>query len=217
MKSALRQNILKVARALFMEKGFEAVGMREIAQAVGLQPTQVYRLELSKADILAEVIIELNNELIQGLPALLATIGGDNAFERTSAYLHALYRFDIEHQPLRSVGAIYGWSWTGEYETAVIAQVWQFLSPIANWLRDDGFEDIQARCYGVWALYYVGYRRAVLKGCAAGDCLAEIRPSLALLFDHGKRTCPPSPVAPHAGATDSGRPLLNGCQLQGIH
>ncbi len=29
--------------------------MREIAQAVGLQPTQVYRLELSKADILAEV------------------------------------------------------------------------------------------------------------------------------------------------------------------
>ena len=68
MKSELRSRILSVARTLFMEKGFEAVGMREIAQAVGLQPTQVYRLELSKTDILAEVIIQLNDEVIAQLP-----------------------------------------------------------------------------------------------------------------------------------------------------
>jgi len=217
MKSALRQDILKVAKKLFMEKGFEAVGMREIAQAVGLQPTQMYRLELSKADILAEVIIDLNDELIQGLPALLASLEGVNAFERTSAYLHALYRFDIEHQPLRSVGAVYGWSWSGAYEAAVIEQVWQFLLPIANWLRDEGFADIQARCYGVWALYYVGYRRAVTKQGSADDCLAEIRPSLALLFDQGKRTCPPSPAAPDAGACQPDALLVDGCRPQGVH
>jgi hypothetical protein len=49
-------------------------------------------------------------------------------------------------------------------------------------LRDDGFDDVSARCYGVWALYYVGYRRAVLKGGSADDCLDEIRPSLKLIL-----------------------------------
>ena len=165
-----------------MKNGFECVGMRDIAQAVGLQPTQIYRLALSKSDILAEVIIDLNNELIDTLPAVLDTVQGNSALERTSDYLLALYQFDVRFQKLRSVGAIHGWSWTGDYEAAVIEQVWQFLAPIAGWLKDDGFDDIPARCYAIWALYYVGYRRAVTKGGNAAECLAEIRPSLEVLF-----------------------------------
>jgi hypothetical protein len=149
---------------------------------VGLQPTQVYRLELSKTDILAEVIIELNSELIDTLPVVLETVHGNTTLERTCGYLLALYQFDIHYQPLRSVGAIYGWSWTGDYEAAVIEQVWQFLAPIANWLKVDGFDDIPARCYAIWALYYVGYRRAVTKGGTAEECLHEIRASLTILL-----------------------------------
>lgn len=182
MTSALISKITKEARTLFMKKGFEAVGMREIAQAVGLQPTQVYRLELSKTDILAEVILALNSELIDTLPVVLETVQGNTALERTCDYLLALYQFDVLYQPLRSVGAIYGWSWTGAYEAAVIEQVWQFLAPIAGWLKGDGFDDIPARCYAIWALYYVGYRRAVTRGGNADECLAEIRPSLAILL-----------------------------------
>ena len=79
MSSALRKKIRQCARSLFMKEGYETVGMRQIAQAFGLQPTQVYRLELSKADILAEVIIELNSELIDTLPALLDTVYGKTA------------------------------------------------------------------------------------------------------------------------------------------
>jgi len=182
MKDLLKKQVLKVARTLFMKKGFEAVGMREIAQAVGLQPTQVYRLELSKTDILAEVILELNSELIDTLPVILETVRVDTALERTSDYLLALYQFDIHYQPLRSVGAIYGWSWNGAYEAAVIEQVWKILAPIAGWLKDGGYDDIPARCYGIWALYYVGYRRAVTKGASAEECLAEIHPSLVMLL-----------------------------------
>ncbi len=165
-----------------MKHGFEAVGMRDIARAVGLQPTQVYRLELTKSDILAEVIIELNNELIDTLPAVLDTVDGSTARERTCDYLLALYQFDVRFQQLRSVGAVHGWSWTGVYEAAVIEQVWQFLAPIAGWLQEDGFDDIPARCYAIWALYYVGYRRAVTKGATPEECLSEIRPSLDVLL-----------------------------------
>ncbi|MBK9345787.1 MAG: TetR family transcriptional regulator [Burkholderiales bacterium] len=113
-----------------MQKGFEAVGMREIARTLGLQPTQVYRLKLSKTDILAEVIIELNTELIAQLPTVLKTIEGNTALERTCAYLLALYRFDIAHLPLRSVGAMYGWSWSDAYEGTVVAQVMHFWRPL---------------------------------------------------------------------------------------
>ncbi len=178
----MRQKIVKVARKLFLKKGFDAVGMRDIAQALGLQPTQVYRLKLSKSDILAEIIIALNDEQIRALPVLLDTIKGNDAFERTCSYLHALYVSDIHYLPIRSVGAIYGWSWTAENETDIVAQVWQLLAPIMQWLREDGSDDIPARCYAVWSLYYVGYRRAVLKGGSADDCLAEIQPSLKLLL-----------------------------------
>jgi AcrR family transcriptional regulator len=182
MKSALRNDVLKVAKTLFLEKGFDAVGMRDIANALGLQPTQVYRLKLSKADILAELIIALNDEQIEALPAIVDALHGSNTFERTCAYLEALYRLDITYLPLRSVGAIYGWSWKQEHEAIVIAQAMQLLGPIAQWMKDDDLDDIPARCYAIWALYYVGYRRAVMRAGTAADCLAEIRPSLALLL-----------------------------------
>ncbi|MFO0121433.1 MAG: TetR/AcrR family transcriptional regulator, partial [Inhella sp.] len=67
-KDSLKADVLQAARMLFIEHGYEAVGMRDIAGAVGKQPLQLYRLKLSKADILAEVIIALNQEQIAQLP-----------------------------------------------------------------------------------------------------------------------------------------------------
>ena len=61
-KQNLRTDVINVARQLFMSKGYENVGMRDIAQVLGQQPTQVYRLNLCKADILAELILELNEK-----------------------------------------------------------------------------------------------------------------------------------------------------------
>jgi AcrR family transcriptional regulator len=182
MKDDLRQEVLMAARSLFMQKGFDAVGMREIAQAVGRQPTQVYRLKLSKIDILAEIIVALNDEQIRRLPAMLARIKGATALERTCKYLEKLYRSDIEHLPLRQLGAAYGWTWSGKYEAIIVPQVLQLLAPIAKWMAAEALEEIPARCYSVWSLYYVGYRRAVMQGGTASECLAEIRPSLALAF-----------------------------------
>lgn len=173
------------------------MGMRDIAQAMGLQPVQLYRLKLSKTDILAELVIALNEEQIRALPALLPTLQGDSAFEKCCGYLLALYTSDIKNMPLRSIGAIHGWSWTGAYESTVIDQVWKFLAPVAQWLTQDGFDDVGARCYGIWALYYVGYRGAVTKGHSAEECLAEVRPSLALLFDQGKRNVSGSNASNH--------------------
>jgi AcrR family transcriptional regulator len=158
METTFRTQLVHAARGLFLSKGYESVGMREIAQAVGKAPTQVYRLGLSKTDILAEIIIELNQEQIDRLPGLLMTLTGANAFERTCAYLLRLYESDIEYMPVRAIGAAQGWTWSTAYEEAVTAQVWELLAPIVGWLADDHVGDIPARCRAIWSLYYVGYR-----------------------------------------------------------
>jgi AcrR family transcriptional regulator len=82
-----------------MSKGYENVGMRDIAQVLGQQPTQVYRLNLCKADILAELILELNETQIAKLPTLMTEIKGDSVLEKVSSYVELLYEFDIEHLP----------------------------------------------------------------------------------------------------------------------
>ena len=36
------------------------------------------------------------------------------------------------------------------------------IKPIADALKYESFQDIQARCFAIWSLYYVGYRNAVM-------------------------------------------------------
>jgi AcrR family transcriptional regulator len=165
-----------------MERGYEAVGMRDIARAVGKQPVQIYRLNLSKIDILAEVIIGLNQEQIDQLPQLCTRVKGETLFECACAYLRELYILDIQYLPIRSVGAAFGWMWSAAYEVRVIAQVHQFIQPLADWMQEAKLDDIPARCMGIWSLYYVGYRHAVMQVGTADDCLASIKPSLRYYF-----------------------------------
>lgn len=183
MDQSLKEKVLLAAQALFMKHGYEAVGMRDIAQAVGKQPVQIYRLNLSKADILAEIIIALNQKQIDQLPLLCARIDEKRLFERACAYLLELYQQDIHYLPIRSIGASFGWMWSAEYEARVMAQVHQLIKPLVDWMQEANVDDIPARCMGIWSLYYVGYRQAVIHDGNADDCLAGIKPSLRYFLE----------------------------------
>ncbi len=174
----LKAQIVHAAKTLFMTHGYEAVGMRDIAKAVGKQPVQIYRLNLSKADILADVIIALNSEQIAELPRLYAQVTGTTLFDRICSYMKQLYTLDVQYLPIRSVGAAFGWMWSKEHEHRVIEQVGQLVKPVADWMLEAGLDDVPARCIGIWSLYYVGYRQAVIHGGNADDCLDAIKPSL---------------------------------------
>jgi len=166
-----------------MARGYEAVGMRDIALAVGRKPIQVYRLKLSKSDILAELIIELNQEQINRLPEICKRVKGLNLLDRTCSYLRELYKLDVHYLPIRSVGAAFGWMWSATYEQRVVEQVHQLVKPLVDMMLESGLDDIPARCIGIWSLYYVGYRQAVIHGGTADDCLAVIKPSLRYFLD----------------------------------
>lgn len=161
-----------------MAHGYEGIGMRDIARAVDREPIQIYRLKLSKPDILAELIIELNREQIRQLPKICKRVKGGNLFERICSYLRELYILDIHYLPLRSVGAAFGWMWSEEYEHRVTEQVHLLIKPVVAWMLAAGIDDVPARCLGIWSLYYVGYRQAVIQRGSADDCLSAIKPSL---------------------------------------
>jgi len=191
----LKPLVLAAARELFLTKGYDAVGMRDISQAVNRLPIQIYRLKLAKADILAELIIELNAEEIQQIPELLARIGGERLIDKVCGYFLELYRLDIGFLPIRSVGAAFGWMWNERYEEQIVGQVLQLLQPVAQWMREAGLKDIEARGYGIWSTYYVGFRRAAIHGGSAEDCLAEIRPTLEILLQGRNDVAPTVPPA----------------------
>ena len=165
-----------------MTHGYDAVGMREIARAVDRQPVQIYRLKLSKSDILAELILDLNAEQIRQLPELCQRVKGGTVAEKVCAYFRELYALDIHYLPIRSVGAAYGWTWSKAYEEKIIGQVLQLLQPVANWMLEAGLDQIESRGYGIWSVYYVGFRRAAIHGGSADDCIQEIRPTLEILL-----------------------------------
>ena len=182
MTQPLKPLVLAAAKELFLTHGYDSVGMREIARAVGRQPVQIYRLNLSKSDILAELVIELNAEEIRQLPELCVRAGGTTLLDKVCGYLRELYALDIRYLPIRSVGAAYGWMWNPAYEEKIVGQVMQLLQPVINWMTEAGAEQIESRCYGIWSVYYVGFRRAAIHAGSADECIREIRPTLEILL-----------------------------------
>ena len=175
--------IVQVAQHLFEKNGYENVGMREISAAAHKSPMQLYRLGLDKKDLLAEVIIRVNAEQIQQIQPFPPK-KKVSAKEFVENYLLKLYEQDIAIKSIRKEGAAFGWKWSGKYEVLIIEQLMQILKPIADALFYFEYDEIEARCYAIWSLYYVGYRNAVMNNADASECLEGIKPSLRICLKH---------------------------------
>lgn len=175
------EQVIAVARQLFEERGYEDVGIREISTAAGMNPVQLYRLGLDKRDLLAEVILKVNAEQIERIKPFTPNKSKTSA-SFIKNYLLDLYEQDIAIKSIRKEGAAFGWKWSEKYEALIIEQLMQIIKPIADALEHESYDDIQARCFGIWSLYYVGYRHAVMNSADAKSCLEAIAPSLHLLL-----------------------------------
>ncbi len=171
--------IVEVAHRLFAQRGYEAVGVREIAKEAGISPMQVYRLGLDKHDLLAEVILIVNQNIISSIRPF-AKAHAKSALSYIEDYLHYLYKKDITIKSIRKEGAAFGWKWSEKYEALIIEQLMRILQPIVDCLHHFKFDDVEARCYAIWSLYYVGYRNAVMNNADAKACLEGIQPSLRI-------------------------------------
>lgn len=65
-----KEEIIKVAAALFKEKGYSAVTMRDIATNMGMKAASLYNHISSKQHILKEIIIKIAEEFTNGLAVI---------------------------------------------------------------------------------------------------------------------------------------------------
>jgi len=172
--------VVQAAWDLFSTRGYTATGMRDIARQSGLAPVQVYRLGLSKEDLLAEVSILLTEHQLRHITSRARQRPEESLLSFVERYLLSLYRSDIRHLAIRRETAAYGWMWSNRHEERIVAQVGRLLQPISQALGGASLGDPQARLYTIWSLYYVGFRSAVVGGASPLECLDRIRPSLKL-------------------------------------
>ena len=66
-----KEEIITIASRLFKEKGYKAVSMRDIAQAMGIKAASLYNHIEGKQEILATLILEVAHEFTNGMSSVV--------------------------------------------------------------------------------------------------------------------------------------------------
>jgi AcrR family transcriptional regulator len=69
-RSDTRRKILNHARVLFWQKGYNSTSMRDIANAYGCKPANIYNFFSKKEDILYEVLVEEMERILSPIKSL---------------------------------------------------------------------------------------------------------------------------------------------------
>lgn len=186
-READRTRVLEAAEKLFRKHGFDDVGMRDIAEAADTNPVQLYRLGLSKSEILGELIVRLNDRQIREMRKLDIGQLGATVLERVLGYLLALYRLDTRDKELRKLGAAYGWLWPKEREAQVAEQIHHLIAPVTSELKRAGLDKAGDRSLAIWSVYFTGYRAAVIDDASAEQCLERISGAVGLILSRSPR------------------------------
>lgn len=81
-----KQRIIENALILFSEKGYEAVTVANIAEAVGIKAPSLYKHFKSKQDIFESILAELQSRY--AMQASMLNIGGMDAKEDVASYMN---------------------------------------------------------------------------------------------------------------------------------
>ena len=92
-KEELRQTILAAAAALFLEHGYEAFSLRQVAEQIGYSPTTIYLHFEDKTDLLFAVVDDAYAEFSRRLQAAYDTT--EDALARIRALGQAYVDFGL--------------------------------------------------------------------------------------------------------------------------
>ena len=90
-KTTRKEHIMEVAASLFSEMGYAGVGMRELAQAVGIESSSLYSHFEKKEDILWEIAIKCAKDFNE----TVAPIAQSNLHTRKKLYEMILAHVDV--------------------------------------------------------------------------------------------------------------------------
>jgi len=91
-----REEVLQIATRLFYEHGFQSVGIRMIADAVGIQPSSLYYHFSSKEEILFQIASRATNDFVESLTETLRAAGG--RVESLKSIVRHYVKYFADHQ-----------------------------------------------------------------------------------------------------------------------
>lgn len=83
-----KEKVKETAQRLFREKGYAAVGLRELAKEVGIQAPSLYNHYKSKDDILREICFDMAAQFFKAIDAAIATEEKSNRQLRAAIRAH---------------------------------------------------------------------------------------------------------------------------------
>jgi AcrR family transcriptional regulator len=102
MAGSRREDVLQAAAKLFSEQGFHAVGMRAIAEAVGVRGSSLYHYFPSKVDLLQAIAVDATRTFIE---KQLADLSPHPTYSsRISQLVHDHVVYFHEHRDEEAVG-----------------------------------------------------------------------------------------------------------------
>lgn len=191
--------IQQAAVRLFAAKGFEATGIREIADQAGVQTSALYHYMNSKEDLLLEILVSILKKLIECAESALDGVEGPSAelvsLVRAHVGLHAYDKLealvgDVELRSLKSDRRVQVIAYRDQYEA-----IW---SRVLHEGRESGEFDVFDKRFARLALLEMCNGVAhwySLEGALSVDSLADAFADLALGMVRANRSGRPLRVA----------------------
>jgi AcrR family transcriptional regulator len=133
-----RERIREVATDLFAAHGFNAVGMRTIADAAGIQTSTIYHYFPSKENLLHSIALDSTAAFIADSEQTLAS--GDPPAERVARLIRAHIHYFTEHRKEEAVGLRELRELTTEHREEVRAALHRYQARFRD-LIEEGIRD----------------------------------------------------------------------------
>jgi AcrR family transcriptional regulator len=129
-----RPDVRAAATALFAQHGYQATGVRDIADALGIGPTSIYSHIKTKAELLHEIVIETLDALLAMQHDAIAS--SDDVVEQLRRVAESQLRFLVEHRE-ESLIAIREFLWAeGDALSAILERRRRYRAAFENLIAE---------------------------------------------------------------------------------
>lgn len=202
-KAETRGRVIAAARAQFVEKGFEAATIRDIAKEAGVAPGSVFTTFDSKTELLLAILEARYAETAEA--ALLAAGRHPHGLAQIEAIGRAAYVADVSEAKLLMEALALAFRWDGPAERDNRRRFAGFITLFVDAVRDaaaagefDPQADLALVVELIVTAYFANLRRALSEGASAqalGDRFAR---QIRLIRDGCRAEAPPARAARRA-------------------
>lgn len=187
-KLKTRRRVLDAARRLFMERGYEAATIRDIASEAGLSTGAVFASFIDKTDLFNAVMAEDFQRQVEALRQ--AAKPGAKVEEGLLAVFEAGYRFHSAQLPLLQAAISLSWSHGlgGEFGDrpsfglAMDALAEMLTRGVERGELKASPDQVRLAAELLWDAYVANYRRALFDDWTADRLIERVQEQTALIL-----------------------------------